>query len=705
MPLVVKQSHFGMALQGNAKPVEAEPVKKAISKNGGTDKKHGNNANQAQAEKTENSLNMNHEPSHSNVSKKPLGKFTEHKQRKNSEGSQEEKIPEKSSCTSLTNDSTAGGESCCPSKKDMEAINLINEKKWHQAFWGGLVNISIIIGILAVFFALFDSFAPVEHREGLRTAFGNVGNYMSMVNIINDRLSELFPPELGVDMGAVGQRLKKEGIHAKHPLVLVPGFVTSGLEAWESLPCQTLSFRTRLWTTMAMVQSALLNGACWFDHMRLDTYTNLDPPGVRLRSAEGLEAATFFLPGYFVWNMLVENLAAIGYDSTNMLLMPFDWRLSYGNMQARDQYFLKLKHQVEYLVHGFGQKVVISAHSMGAPVLFYFFKWIEDPAGGNAPGWVDKHVHAVANIAGVFLGTPKAASALISGEMKDTSVLGEVGQLLELSNWSRRSRRDLFRSWHSLAAMLPRGGNAVWGNLTMALDDTPELRDKGYTYGSMVQFEGGAAASHENITVEQLASLLANTDPKYQEVLEKVGFPANSNSTADSNYNPQESWYDPLRSPLPNAPNMKVYCLYGVGKDTERAYMYKAASADGQSHVPYHIATSFSDGAVRNGVFFGPGDGSVPLISLGYMCAKGWAGKNALNPGGAEAVVREYPHNPHPVYPRGGENSADHVDIMGNVQLNEDILRLAAGQSLTPSITSDIMELSEMVHSRLHGTA
>jgi hypothetical protein len=41
--------------------------------------------------------------------------------------------------------------------------------------------------------------------------------------------------------------------------------------------------------------------------------------------------------------------------------------------------------------------------------------------------------------------------------------------------------------------------------------------------------------------------------------------------------NPQKNtdpkyWTNPLASALPIAPEMKIYCLYGVGKPTERAY-------------------------------------------------------------------------------------------------------------------------------------
>ena len=33
-------------------------------------------------------------------------------------------------------------------------------------------------------------------------------------------------------------------------------------------------------------------------------------------------------------------------------------------------------------------------------------------------------------------------------------------------------------------------------------------------------------------------------------------------------------YHDPLKCPLPKAPSLKMYCLYGVGKPCERSYHY-----------------------------------------------------------------------------------------------------------------------------------
>lgn len=44
-----------------------------------------------------------------------------------------------------------------------------------------------------------------------------------------------------------GVRLKGEGLTPLHPVVLVPGIVTGGLELWEGKPCTEGLFRKRLW--------------------------------------------------------------------------------------------------------------------------------------------------------------------------------------------------------------------------------------------------------------------------------------------------------------------------------------------------------------------------------------------------------------------------------------------------------------------------
>lgn len=92
------------------------------------------------------------------------------------------------------------------------------------------------------------------------------------------------------------------------------------------------------------------------------------------------------------------------------------------------------------------------------------------------------------------------------------------------------------------------------------------------------------------------------------------------------------------------------------------------------------------------------GDGTVNLLSMGYMCNKGWKMKR-YNPAGTKVVVREMMHEPDRFSPRGGPNTGDHVDILGRASLNELILRIAAGEGddIEDEVTSKIMEYSDNV--------
>ena len=52
---------------------------------------------------------------------------------------------------------------------------------------------------------------------------------------------------------------------------------------------------------------------------------------------------------------------------------------------------------------------------------------------------------------------------------------------------------------------------------------------------------------------------------------------------------------------------------------------------------------------VDHGVRTSDGDGTVPLLSTGALCAKHWR-ERALNPSGLRVVSREYPHEPVALY-------------------------------------------------------
>jgi phospholipid:diacylglycerol acyltransferase len=105
------------------------------------------------------------------------------------------------------------------------------------------------------------------------------------------------------------------------------------------------------------------------------------------------------------------------------------------------------------------------------------------------------------------------------------------------------------------------------------------------------------------------------------------------------------------------------------------------------------IDTGLTQGAVDHGVIMGEGDGTVNLMSTGYMCNRGWKLKR-YNPAKVKITVVEMPHEPERFNPRGGPNTADHVDILGRQNLNEFILKIAAGKgdTIEDRVVSNIRE-------------
>lgn len=67
--------------------------------------------------------------------------------------------------------------------------------------------------------------------------------------------------------------------------------------------------------------------------------------------------------------------------------------------------------QTELFMEMYGEKSIIAGHSWGDNVARAFLHWMEN----QEPGWVDKHVAVLVNIAGPTLGVPKSLTAILSG--------------------------------------------------------------------------------------------------------------------------------------------------------------------------------------------------------------------------------------------------------------------------------------------------
>ncbi|XP_027126084.1 phospholipid:diacylglycerol acyltransferase 1-like [Coffea arabica] len=578
-----------------------------------------------------------------------------------------------------------------------------------------------------------------------------------------------------------GVKLHKEGLKAKHPVVFVPGIVTGGLELWEGHQCAEGLFRKRLWGgTFGEVYKRPL---CWVEHMSLNNETGLDPPGIRVRPVPGLVAADYFVPGYFVWAVLIANLARIGYEEKTMHMAAYDWRISFQNTEVRDQTLSRIKSNIELMVatNG-GKKAVVVPHSMGALYFLHFMKWVEAPApmgGGGGPDWCAKHIKAVMNIGGPFLGVPKSVSGLFSAEARDIAVARAIAPgALDKDLFHIQTLQYIMkmtRTWDSTMSMIPKGGDTIWGGLDWSPEEgyRPSKRKKHRSnaadcsadnenvsteskarnivnYGRIMSFGKDVAEAHSSeikkidfrdavkgsntanntcrdvwteyhdmglVGIKAVAEYKVYTAGEVVDLLNFVAPKMMARGNAhfsygiaddldDPKYAHYKYWSNPLETKLPNAPEMEIYSMYGVGIPTERAYVYRQ-SPSSECYIPFQIDTSADeddkDKCLKDGVFTVDGDETVPALSAGYMCAKGWRGKTRFNPSGIKTYVREYDHAPPSnllLEGRGTESGA-HVDIMGNFALIEDIIRVAAGATGEElggdQVYSDIFKWSEKI--------
>ncbi|KAF2304068.1 hypothetical protein GH714_026835 [Hevea brasiliensis] len=553
----------------------------------------------------------------------------------------------------------------------------------------------------------------------------------------------------GANAGSAWCEIKKEGLTAKHPVVFVPGIVTGGLELWEGHQCADGLFRKRLWGgTFGEVYKRPL---CWVEHMSLDNETGLDPPGIRVRPVSGLVAADYFAPGYFVWAVLIANLARIGYEEKTMYMAAYDWRISFQNTEVRDRTLSRIKSNIELMVatNG-GRKVVVIPHSMGVLYFLHFMKWVEAPApmgGGGGTNWCAEHIKAVMNIGGPFLGVPKAVSGFFSNEARDIAAARAYAPgFLDKDVFGLQTLQHLMRmarTWDSTMSMIPKGGDTIWGGL----DWSPEgvyncgaKKPKNNNTHTTVPNGKGASSFMEGVNYGRIVSFGKDVAELHSSKIERVDFrdsvkgnnPVNKcdvwteyqelgvggiKAVVDYKVYTAGSILDLLHFVAPKLmkredyrmPEMEIFTMYGVGIPTERAYVYKLTST-AECSIPFQIDTSANGGSenscLKDGVFSVNGDETVPVLSAGFMCAKGWRGKTRFNPSGIRTYIREYNHAPPANLLEGrGTQSGAHVDMLGNFALIEDILRVAAGATGEElggdQVHSDIFKWSKKINLQL----
>ena len=535
--------------------------------------------------------------------------------------------------------------------------------------------------------------------------------------------------------------------YRKRFTLIIPGIGTSHLELWKSLPCFKRYLRSQIWGSPNMILALLANKQCWLDHIKLVNGT--DPENIKVRVVKELAAAEYFLGNYWVWARIVENLIELDYDSNDIEAGVYDWRLAHEDLEKRDGYFTYLKSLIENKVRHTKLKIVVMTHSMGGLVWYNFIKWVESPLGGNGgDGWVSDHLNSIVNIGVPFLGCPKVISGVLSGEMKDTAQLGPYGNTILETTFNREDRRDAFWSWHGIFSMIPKGGNRVWGNEWISPDDPVDRQyqrcfPRHFNTCSKKTFEfyfanfglhSGAMISliqeKLHLTIDSVLTLLGDLSNKSKEweIISKLyhyDFVPKSKLNVTNPKEIQRSWTNPLASRLPNMYNtpktnsgdyllpselnntLKIYCFYGYGKPTERKYFYKNAEQlqSNLDTVPQiDVSYIHEQSNTRYGVQLVDGDGTVNTISLASVCLEAWK-LEKYNPSKIPIITKEYKHevsgslSPDDMM-RGGKKTADHIDILGNSELIEDILRLSVSPSLkvTSRVRKSTVRLSKSLN-------
>ncbi|KAG2223839.1 hypothetical protein INT45_012712 [Circinella minor] len=667
---------------------------------------------------------------------------------------------------------------------DSGLYKLDDRPFWKRKRFHFIIGVSV--GALAAIGAASTTPTAQNHFNELQTYLAlqladiDFGGATDVVDELFGNVTGFFKPSPSSDIPFMPALSLKDELDLKphYPVVLIPGIISSGLESWGTMEKSQKYFRKRMWGTTTMFRSVLLDKELWTEHLKLDSITGLDPePGIKIRAAQGLDAADYFVTGYWVWARIIENLAAIGYDSNNMHLASYDWRLSFSNLETRDHYFSKLKSIIETGNRNEGRKTVIITHSMGSILFPYFLKWVEDPNYGNGgSSWTAENIETFVNIGGPILGVPKALAAMLSGETRDTMALGSFGAYLLEKFFSRRERANLLRSWGGASSMLPKGGDFIWGTNNIAPDD-PIFGFQGAhpSYGNMISFtksnaetsSSSASSATESSTTtfneEPLDNRIGNHTAKSSIELLHENSSKEYHTMLRSNYSfgistdkkqlkknalDETKWSNPLESQLPNAPDMKIYCMYGVNLPTERSYYYaksknsheeifcdesnmtdarcqaqnraQRTKEEYEEKAKEFLGSSFTGTAldemlrppelfinpdvndpvhgVETGVRFADGDGTVPVLSLGYMCEPkngGWTKHADLyNPAHIPVVLKEYKHeeSESKLDVRGGRKAGDHVDILGNWEMITDILQIVSnkGNNVTQRIFSDI---------------
>ena len=189
------------------------------------------------------------------------------------------------------------------------------------------------------------------------------------------------------------------GGNKRPPIFLIPGLASTRLVSWSHKTCEhpllsDIRVQDNVWLNMNLVvQMGTIDVSCMRECLKLGVNQSdrdhvMNGEGCKLRPDEGLDAisslgygiASSLLVGgtNTVYAWLIQWLADnLGYDVSNIVGLPYDWRLSPDKMEERDGFLTLTRRRIEAAVQSNGGKPgIMVAHSMGNIVFRYFLEWL-----------------------------------------------------------------------------------------------------------------------------------------------------------------------------------------------------------------------------------------------------------------------------------------------------------------------------------------
>lgn len=215
---------------------------------------------------------------------------------------------------------------------------------------------------------------------------------------------------------------------------MIPGFASTVLKVEESF--ESTWVNERIWLSFKKISSSKFSASNsidlpnlnvhgndfenkWLRHMSLSSDCFSDPSQIKVRPAKGKEGVAYITPGLFtnsltyIFGPLIDQLEELGYTEKNLGYAPYDWRIPFYYMEARDCYFSQLAKSIEEMVKVNQKPVVLLAHSMGNKVIHYFLQKMKVEKGQD---WLDYHIHTLFSVGAPWLGAHKTLRALTLGE-------------------------------------------------------------------------------------------------------------------------------------------------------------------------------------------------------------------------------------------------------------------------------------------------